>query len=72
MGTAGLPCDGFEGRREMTHAPVTGGAGCIGANLVARLLDEGRRVVLYDDLLRTHSASNVAWLRTESGLVDGS
>lgn len=51
----------------MSHALVTGGAGFIGANLAARLLADGREVVIYDDLSRAHSAANVAWLRERHG-----
>ena len=48
-------------------ALITGGAGFIGSNLVHRLVREGHRVVVYDDLSRTGTDKNVAWLRAEHG-----
>lgn len=41
---------------------VTGGAGFIGANTVARLLGEGHDVVIVDNLSRRGSEKNLAWL----------
>jgi CDP-paratose 2-epimerase len=50
---------------------ITGGAGFIGTNLAHRLLSEGRRVVLYDNLSREGVANNWAWLReTHGNLVE--
>ncbi|MGD2158761.1 MAG: GDP-mannose 4,6-dehydratase [Anaerolineales bacterium] len=46
---------------------VTGGAGFIGSNYVARLLSHGRRVTLYDNFSRTGADLNVEWLRSEYG-----
>lgn len=43
-------------------ALITGGAGFVGANLAARLLAAGRRVVLYDDLSRAGVEENARWL----------
>ena len=48
-------------------ALITGGAGFIGSNLTDRLVREGQEVVVYDDLSRTGSVKNVAWLRAEHG-----
>lgn len=47
------------------QAPVliTGGAGFIGTNLAARLLSQGRRVILFDNLSRSGVEDNLAWLR---------
>jgi CDP-paratose 2-epimerase len=42
---------------------ITGGAGFIGANLAERLLEEGRRVILLDNLSRAGVADNVRALR---------
>ncbi len=48
-------------------ALITGGAGFIGSNLVHRLVREGHRVIVYDDLSRRGTDKNVAWLRAEHG-----
>jgi len=42
---------------------ITGGAGFIGTNLAARLLDSGRRVIVYDNLSRPGVEDNLRWLR---------
>jgi CDP-paratose 2-epimerase len=44
---------------------VTGGAGFIGTNLANRLLDSGRRVILYDNLSRQGVESNLRWLQDQ-------
>ncbi|MCL2449812.1 MAG: GDP-mannose 4,6-dehydratase [Polyangiaceae bacterium] len=46
---------------------VTGGAGFVGANLTHRLLAQGERVRVLDDLSRDHVERNVEWLRGEHG-----
>ena len=46
---------------------VTGGAGFIGCNLVERLLADGERVVLLDDLSRPGSRTNLDWLLERHG-----
>lgn len=46
---------------------ITGGAGFIGANLAHRLLCDGRRVLLYDNLSRPGVEANYAWLRRLHG-----
>jgi CDP-paratose 2-epimerase len=46
---------------------ITGGAGFIGTNLAARLLEEGRRVLVYDNLSRPGVERNLQWLRTNYG-----
>ncbi|WP_303903961.1 SDR family NAD(P)-dependent oxidoreductase [Thiohalomonas denitrificans] len=44
-------------------ALVTGGAGFIGANVADRLLSEGRRVLILDNLARPGTEQNLAWLQ---------
>ena len=46
---------------------VTGGAGFIGCNTVQRLLREGHRVVVIDNLSRPGSPRNLAWLKQTEG-----
>jgi CDP-paratose 2-epimerase len=50
------------------HYLITGGAGFIGSNYVARLLDRGERVTIYDNLSRAGGPANLSWLR---GLYGG-
>jgi UDP-glucose 4-epimerase len=49
----------------MSGAPVLicGGAGFIGTNLAARLLESGEAVILLDDLSRPGVESNLHWLQ---------
>jgi len=53
-------------RREDTVL-ITGGAGFIGTNLATRLVDAGRRVVVYDNLSRAGVEQNLRWLRARCG-----
>ena len=46
---------------------ITGGAGFIGTNLADRLLRQGGRVVVLDDLSRAGVDANLAWLRARHG-----
>lgn len=41
---------------------ITGGAGFIGTNLAARLLEQGHRVIIIDNLSRSGSKKNLQWL----------
>lgn len=43
---------------------ITGGAGFIGSNLADRLLSEGERVIVYDNLSRRGSEKNLEWLKS--------
>jgi len=46
---------------------VTGGAGFIGSNYVARLLERGERVTVYDNLSRAGAPRNLKWLQEKFG-----
>lgn len=46
---------------------ITGGAGFIGTNLAARLLAEGRRVLIFDNLARAGVETNLHWLQSSFG-----
>jgi CDP-paratose 2-epimerase len=46
---------------------ITGGAGFVGTNLADRLLDDGHRVTVLDDLSRAGVAENLAWLEARHG-----
>ena len=48
-------------------ALITGGAGFIGANLTHRLVAEGHRVLVYDNLSRLGAKQNLDWLRAQWG-----
>ncbi len=43
---------------------ITGGAGFIGANTAHRLLEDGESVVILDNLSRSGSEKNLAWLQS--------
>jgi CDP-paratose 2-epimerase len=54
-------------QRVIAHRPdlpalITGGAGFIGTNVAARLLESGRRVRIFDNLSRAGVAANLQWL----------
>jgi CDP-paratose 2-epimerase len=55
--------------RQRPGAPVliTGGAGFIGTNLAARLLESGRSVRIFDNLTRAGVEKNLLWLRDTFG-----
>jgi CDP-paratose 2-epimerase len=46
---------------------ITGGAGFIGCNLADRLLRDGRRVIVFDNLSRNGVTRNLRWLREKHG-----
>ena len=46
---------------------ITGGAGFIGTNVAHRLLSEGRRVLVYDNLSRPGVEQNLGWLKEQHG-----
>lgn len=45
-------------------ALITGGAGFVGSNLAAHLLDRGDEIFLFDSLARAGAAENLEWLRS--------
>ncbi len=51
----------------MRHYLITGGAGFIGSNCVARMLRNGETVTLYDNLSRAGGVRNIAWLQDTFG-----
>ncbi|HEX2983804.1 MAG TPA: NAD-dependent epimerase/dehydratase family protein, partial [Ignavibacteriales bacterium] len=54
---------GFKSKIGKEHVLITGGAGFIGCNLAERLLSEGKRVMIYDNLSRAGVEENLLWLR---------
>jgi CDP-paratose 2-epimerase len=46
---------------------ITGGAGFIGSNYVARLLQRGEKVIVYDNLSRAGAIRNLEWLKNTYG-----
>ena len=46
------------------NAIITGGAGFVGSNLAATLLQRGERVTVFDSLARHGASENLAWLRS--------
>jgi len=51
------------------NALITGGAGFVGSNLAAYLLDKKENVTVFDSLARHGASENLAWLRS-LGLTD--
>jgi CDP-paratose 2-epimerase len=49
------------------HILITGGAGFIGCNAAKRLLDEGHKVTVLDNLSRRGTRANLEWLK-QNGL----
>ncbi len=46
---------------------ITGGAGFIGSNYAARLLERGENVTIFDNLVRSGTESNIKWLQEKYG-----
>jgi CDP-paratose 2-epimerase len=51
----------------VTNYLITGGAGFIGSNYAARLLQRGESVTIYDNLIRAGNERNLDWLRATFG-----
>lgn len=54
-------------RRPQKAVLITGGAGFIGTNLADRLVEEGRRVLVFDNLSRPGVEQNLRWLCERHG-----
>ncbi len=48
-----------------SYVLITGGAGFIGVNLANHLLNQGHKVIIYDNLSRPGVEQNLAWLLSE-------
>ncbi len=51
------------------NALITGGAGFVGSNLAAHLLEKGEQITVFDSLARHGAAENLEWLRS-LGLIN--
>lgn len=60
-------CHAQPRRGKTKHALITGGAGFIGTNLAHRLMSNGQRVIIYDNLARPGVERNIEWLRQRHG-----
>ena len=49
------------------HTLITGGAGFVGTNLADRILSDGGRVLVFDNLSRAGVEQNLAWLTERHG-----
>jgi CDP-paratose 2-epimerase len=58
---------GWAGSTRAQVTLITGGAGFVGANVAHRLLSEGRRVLILDNLSRAGVERNLQWLRDVHG-----
>jgi CDP-paratose 2-epimerase len=54
--------NGFHSRSHK-HTLITGGAGFVGVNLADRLLSEGKKVLIFDNLSRAGVQNNLLWLK---------
>lgn len=48
---------------------ITGGCGFLGSNIASKLLQNGQKVIVFDNLNRVGSTNNLEWLKTQ-GLVE--
>lgn len=58
----GEPARGARSIRSRKPVLITGGAGFIGVNVATRLLQDGHRVLVYDNLSRAGVERNLRWL----------
>lgn len=54
-------------KKEEKTTLITGGVGFIGVNLADRLLTEGKRVTVFDNLSRAGVENNLVWLKEKHG-----
>jgi CDP-paratose 2-epimerase len=64
---AAAPESRWAGSRSTGVTLITGGAGFVGANLAHRLLADGRRVLILDNLSRPGVEQNWQWLKEHHG-----
>lgn len=57
----------YDVETEEKYTLITGGAGFIGTNLASRLLSEGKKVMIYDNLFRDGVEKNLQWLQKKYG-----
>ena len=57
----------YDFKGEEKYTLITGGAGFIGTNLASRLLRQGKKVMIYDNLSREGVEQNLKWLQQEYG-----
>ncbi len=48
---------------------ITGGVGFIGCNVAKRFMDDGHKVIIFDNLSRIGSESNLKWLRYKGEFI---
>ena len=49
---------------------ITGGCGFLGSNLAVGALERGDELLLFDNLYRSGSQENLAWLQSKEGFTE--
>ncbi|HZF65409.1 MAG TPA: NAD-dependent epimerase/dehydratase family protein [Chitinophagaceae bacterium] len=57
----------FEEPGEEKYILITGGSGFVGVNLADRLLNDGKKVMIFDNLSRAGVENNLLWLKEKYG-----